>query len=397
MRPEIKIGLLAGVGVVIVSAFFYVWYQNGRSDKPADVGWLKNREPNKPTTAAPGVKPTATPGTPSGAKPSTPVTPGKSSTTPPAPPSSSTPLTKPPFSPAPSTPNPSPTTTPPNPRPATPGTSTTPPVSPPAPSLPPLTRPATAEPNTTTVSPSAPSPSPSTTREPAPPPMPGGVPRPTELEPTRPTGPTAEPPAPARSTPPNEGALPRPSEPTRSTSGNPAKPDDSAAGAKTHVVASGDSLWTIAQDYYGDGHLWKKIKDANPDIDENRLLEGQKLVIPAKDAPAASAAKSKDKTAGANGNKKTDSKKGDARRGNEAQPATGDPNKPATAEKPTENGKKAKVRKATYRVESGDTLALIARNILKDGGRWREIYELNKDRIKDPDRLLVGTELRLPE
>jgi nucleoid-associated protein YgaU len=47
-------------------------------------------------------------------------------------------------------------------------------------------------------------------------------------------------------------------------------------------------------------------------------------------------------------------------------------------------------------VERGDTLIGIARNILNDPGRWTEIYQLNADRISNPNLLAPGTELRLP-
>ncbi|HMQ16595.1 MAG TPA: LysM domain-containing protein, partial [Phycisphaerae bacterium] len=50
----------------------------------------------------------------------------------------------------------------------------------------------------------------------------------------------------------------------------------------------------------------------------------------------------------------------------------------------------------TYVVGEGETLTQIARNALKDGGRWREIYELNRDKLSSPDVLIPGMVLRLP-
>jgi nucleoid-associated protein YgaU len=47
-----------------------------------------------------------------------------------------------------------------------------------------------------------------------------------------------------------------------------------------------------------------------------------------------------------------------------------------------------------YVVESGDSLERIARRRLDDGGRWREIAQLNG--IEDPDRIRVGQKLLLP-
>ena len=48
-----------------------------------------------------------------------------------------------------------------------------------------------------------------------------------------------------------------------------------------------------------------------------------------------------------------------------------------------------------YRVEPGDYLAKIA---AKEGiSNWKKIYELNKDKIKDPNVILPGWDLNLPK
>lgn len=49
-----------------------------------------------------------------------------------------------------------------------------------------------------------------------------------------------------------------------------------------HVVKSGDSLWSIARKYYGDGAKYTKIYNANKDKIKNPslIMSGQKLVIP---------------------------------------------------------------------------------------------------------------------
>jgi nucleoid-associated protein YgaU len=49
-----------------------------------------------------------------------------------------------------------------------------------------------------------------------------------------------------------------------------------------HQVKKGDTLWKIAEHYYGDGSLYTKIFEVNRDIlnDPNAIKVGQKLRIP---------------------------------------------------------------------------------------------------------------------
>jgi soluble lytic murein transglycosylase-like protein len=47
-------------------------------------------------------------------------------------------------------------------------------------------------------------------------------------------------------------------------------------------------------------------------------------------------------------------------------------------------------------VKSGDTLWSIAQKTMGDGSRWPEIYELNKDLIKNPNLIYPGQTFKLP-
>lgn len=49
-----------------------------------------------------------------------------------------------------------------------------------------------------------------------------------------------------------------------------------------------------------------------------------------------------------------------------------------------------------YTVQYGDTLSGIADRLLGSSGRYHEIYDANRDRMKSPDRLTVGATLRIP-
>lgn len=49
-----------------------------------------------------------------------------------------------------------------------------------------------------------------------------------------------------------------------------------------------------------------------------------------------------------------------------------------------------------YVIRPGDSLSKIAKLHFGDATRWQEIFALNQDRIKDPNRIFVGDEIRLP-
>lgn len=51
---------------------------------------------------------------------------------------------------------------------------------------------------------------------------------------------------------------------------------------------------------------------------------------------------------------------------------------------------------ATYTVQPGDTLSGIARKVLGDAERWREIHALNRDLIPNPHLIQPGMVLKLP-
>jgi len=48
------------------------------------------------------------------------------------------------------------------------------------------------------------------------------------------------------------------------------------------------------------------------------------------------------------------------------------------------------------RVAPGESLAKIAQRELGAGQRWREIFEMNRDSLDDPDHIYIGMPLRVP-
>ncbi|WP_125143677.1 LysM peptidoglycan-binding domain-containing protein [Clostridium transplantifaecale] len=62
----------------------------------------------------------------------------------------------------------------------------------------------------------------------------------------------------------------------------------------------------------------------------------------------------------------------------------------------TEEDRAAPETPKTYTVQSGDSLWKIAKKTLGDGNRWSEIYNLNTDKISNPDLIYPGQVLTLP-
>ena len=51
---------------------------------------------------------------------------------------------------------------------------------------------------------------------------------------------------------------------------------------------------------------------------------------------------------------------------------------------------------STYTVQPGDSLCNIAKRFLGDGSRYMEIYNLNRDKISNPNRISIGLMLVMP-
>ena len=49
---------------------------------------------------------------------------------------------------------------------------------------------------------------------------------------------------------------------------------------RTHVIRKGDTFWSIARKYYGDGRRAEEIARANPDLVPTKLGVGKKVLLP---------------------------------------------------------------------------------------------------------------------
>ena len=119
--------------------------------------------------------------------------------------------------------------------------------------------------------------------------------------------------------------------------------------ATVHVVAFGESLWSIAQRYYGDGTLWQVIYDGNRGVigaNPSLIYPSTRLTIP----PAG--------------------------RGPIVPPGT-------------PGGR-------TYVVQPGDALWTIAQSYYGTGTAWSVIYNANSGAIANPNMIYPGMVLSIP-
>ncbi len=51
----------------------------------------------------------------------------------------------------------------------------------------------------------------------------------------------------------------------------------------------------------------------------------------------------------------------------------------------------------SYTVKGGDSLSKIAKKHYGDAMKWKDIYEANRDIVKNPDLIQIGWVLKLPQ
>ncbi|HUU59414.1 MAG TPA: LysM peptidoglycan-binding domain-containing protein [Phycisphaerae bacterium] len=178
-------------------------------------------------------------------------------------------------------------------------------------------------------------------------------------------------------------------------------------GPQMHKVRPSDTLIGIAVKFYGPGRgqEYKRIFLANRDRikDPSAIRVGQELVIPAIAEPPGARRPRAGSPGVSDGGQRRPSVP--LRR----TPSPGPPVRTAPGsdyrlvtldELPRALSEDAAARRTRrYVVRRGDSLTKIARHFLKDGSRRAvlRIYEANRDKLRSPDSLPVGIELRIPD
>jgi len=145
-----------------------------------------------------------------------------------------------------------------------------------------------------------------------------------------------------------------------------------------YTVQRGDSTWeTVAEKTLGDRKLASAVLRANPLVSPDKLIPGRtRLKIPRDPKNIQGKVVHEAVTPVASGSAT-------------ATPASTGGSAPTATTAPAPAAR-------THTVVKGETLSAIAQAELGSATRWREIYEVNKGVIPDPDRLKLGTVLRIP-
>jgi LysM domain len=187
--------------------------------------------------------------------------------------------------------------------------------------------------------------------------------------------------------------------------------------ATEHLVERGENYWTISRQYYSSGRyyraLWKANEAKYPDI--NVLHVGDVIVVPAVEdldpdqiLPANTGARSVSLAAagpsrsGGGRSRRDEAARSDEQPDKEKSRSTSDvvggdvdETESRTSARPRAGG--SAPGRPAYRVHSYDTLRSIARDTLGSARRADEILDLNRGLIDNPNQLVVGQVLELPE
>lgn len=167
--------------------------------------------------------------------------------------------------------------------------------------------------------------------------------------------------------------------------------DHEVAGQKTYVVKEGDSFWSISARQYGTGKYFRALEEYNKDRLSTSgsggkvLRPGTVLALPDESLLQSSSTRKKPAEPAAATPGKYDSWKEDS-----------SIETPPRRDSGLAPKREAALRPGTYRVKEGDTLSTIALRELGTSKRWQEIFQLNRNQLRDEQSLKVGMELKMP-
>lgn len=156
---------------------------------------------------------------------------------------------------------------------------------------------------------------------------------------------------------------------------------------KFYTWREGDSFRLVAHRYYGDFRKLTLLRKVNEGRTE--VKPGQKIFVPVFDIEGDAGALAATPNVAADMVATNDAKPS-AAKATTAKTAT--PKKADAKEEPA----KSASGKRIHVVKEGESLWKIAKAELGNGGRWKEIYEANKDVLSSPEAVKKGQKLRIP-
>jgi nucleoid-associated protein YgaU len=66
------------------------------------------------------------------------------------------------------------------------------------------------------------------------------------------------------------------------------------------------------------------------------------------------------------------------------------------ADFPVDSSLQQPAKVQTYKVQAGDTLSKISKQFYGSANDYMKIFNANKDKLSDPDKIQVGQELKIP-
>jgi nucleoid-associated protein YgaU len=170
-----------------------------------------------------------------------------------------------------------------------------------------------------------------------------------------------------------------------------------------YTIKQGDTLFTIAQNYYDDGLKYTEIVKANGMANENQIEVGQEITIPKIETATAEASTEPSMSPNA-------MTEPSVQPSASVKPSMQSSSSPATMQMetnqvdPSEKGAMGgaenqtiwgeKITGNTYTVQPGDWLSKVAGRAYGDVMAYQKIAQANK--ITNPDTIEVGTVLQLP-
>jgi nucleoid-associated protein YgaU len=91
------------------------------------------------------------------------------------------------------------------------------------------------------------------------------------------------------------------------------------------------------------------------------------------------------------------SRRADGSRKAMAVEAVQEPSGTVMIEEPLASSTSTQAKVTTYVVQNNDTLEKISQKVYGSSKKWRRIYEANQDKLKSPDRIYAGQELKIPQ